>query len=329
LPGPARPGRLASVINGDGDAWRQSGYDVRFDCGAPGAARQSRDGGMVVLVDVLSFTTAVSVAVQRGTSAVYPIAAGGARAARLAGRVNAALAVARSEVTAQRPWSLSPAALRIAPPAPRLVLPSANGSAIAAAVGTSAVAACLRNAASVGGWLARRAIDAGSPVTVIAAGERGPNGILRPALEDLLGAGAVIAALVARRSGLRLSPEAAAALALHRATPSVPDAVRTCASGVELADRGYYEDVEVAIEADADHAVPVLVDGAFRPASSAVAGVPTTRAEPDVTPGPVREAPALDHPVRARSADAHPRGRVGGQPTRREGEAREQEASVR
>ena len=316
------------MINGYCDAWRQSGYDVRFDCGAPGAARQSRDGGLVVVVDVLSFTTAVSVAVQAGTRAVYPVAAGGARAARLAGRVNAALAVARSEVTAQRPWSLSPAALRLAPPAPRLVLPSPNGSAIAAAVGTSAVAACLRNAGAVGGWLARRAIDATSPVTVIAAGERGPNGVLRPALEDLLGAGAVIAALVARCSGLRLSQEAAAALALHSATPSVPDAVRTCASGLELADRGYAQDVEVAIETDVDHAVPVLVDGAFRPALAMVAGVPTARAIPDVPSAPRLGRPALDHAVRPRSADAHPRGRVRRQPTRFEGEAREQEASL-
>src|SRR3712207_7664615 len=37
------------------------------------------------------------------------------------------LAVDRREVTDERPWSLSPAALRAAPAAARLVLPSPNG----------------------------------------------------------------------------------------------------------------------------------------------------------------------------------------------------------
>ena len=252
-----------------GDAWRQAGYDVRFDCGASGAARHSCAGGAVALVDVLCFTTAVSVAIQRGTSAVYPAPSAGSRAARLAVAAGAALAVERRAVTKDRPWSCSPAALRLAPPAPRLVLPSVNGSVIAAAVRGTAVAASLRNAGAVGSWLARRVIEATSPVTVIAAGARRPNGTLRPALEDLLGAGAVIAALVARKAGLRLSREASAALALYSSMVSVPDAVRACASSVELAERGYAEDVEVAVQVDADDAVPVLVDGAFRPATPA------------------------------------------------------------
>ncbi|MEV0095209.1 hypothetical protein [Streptomyces sp. NPDC050738] len=88
------------------------------------------------------------------------------------------------------PWSLSPAALRRAPFVPRLVLPSPNGSAIAAAAGESAVlAGSLRNASAVGRWLADRGYGTlDRPVAVIASGERWPDGSLRPALEDLLGA---------------------------------------------------------------------------------------------------------------------------------------------
>jgi len=46
----------------------------------------------------------------------------------------------------------------------------------------------------------------------------------------------------------------------------VPDAVRGCASGLELVRAGFGEDVEVAVEADASSVVPLLVDAAFRTA---------------------------------------------------------------
>ncbi|MGY1751678.1 2-phosphosulfolactate phosphatase [Blastococcus sp. SYSU D01042] len=237
--------------------WAQQAHDVRFDWGATGAAALHTDDGPLVVVDVLSFTTSVSVAVERGT-AVLPVAWCDARAETLARDRDARLAVGRRDVTPDHPWSLSPAALRAAPAPGRLVLPSPNGSAIAAAAGGgTVVAACLRNASAVAGWL-----EGGSPVTVIAAGERWPDGTLRPALEDLLGAGAVIAALL-ERTGVRPSPEAAAAAAAFQATRSVPDAVRGCASGIELTASGFAADVEIAVEVDRSRVVPVLRDGAF------------------------------------------------------------------
>jgi 2-phosphosulfolactate phosphatase len=212
-----------------------------------------------VVVDVLSFTTSVSVAVERGT-AVYPAAWRDARAADLAREVDAVLAVGRREVTAEQLWSLSPAALLAAPAPRRLVLPSPNGSAIAAAAAPgTVVAACLRNARAVAAWVSGRSAV---PVTVIAAGERWPDGSLRPALEDLLGAGAVISALV-QSGGLACSPEATAARAAFEATVSVPDAVRRCGSGVELITTGYAADVDIAVELDAADVVPVLAGGAF------------------------------------------------------------------
>ncbi len=243
-------------------AWAQSAYDVRFDWGATGAAALRADGGPLVVVDVLSFTTSVSVAAERGT-AVIPAAWRDTRAESLAQELDARLAVGRRNATPSHPWSLSPAALRAAPAPERLVLPSPNGSAIAAAApddGT-VVAACLRNASAVARWLASRCRP--EPLTVIAAGERWPDGTLRPALEDLLGAGAVIAAL-SEQTALRLSPEAAAAAAAFRAGGSVADAVRGCASGVELAAGGFADDVEIAVESDSSRVVPVLRDGAFR-----------------------------------------------------------------
>lgn len=244
------------------EVFQQRGYGARFEWGPTGAARLSRPGGVLVVVDVLSFTTAVSVLVERGT-VVYPAAWRDERAGTLAQQVGAVLAVGRREATAEHPWSLSPAALRTAAAPERLVLPSPNGSAIAAAAQGVVVASCLRNAGAVASWLLQRYGEEGAPVTVVAAGERWPDGSLRPALEDLLGAGAVLHAL--GEQGVALSPEATAARDAFRATGSVADAVRSCASGLELCAAGFAADVEVAVEQGTSAAVPVLQQGAFQP----------------------------------------------------------------
>ncbi|WP_431952390.1 2-phosphosulfolactate phosphatase [Actinacidiphila sp. bgisy167] len=247
------------------DWFLQTGHGVRFEWGPEGARRIGVHAACTVVVDVLSFTTAVTVAVEAGT-AVHPYAWRDATAAEYARRVGARLAVGRREATGRSPWSLSPAALRRAPFTPRLVLPSPNGSTIAAAAGEAAtvVAACLRNAGAVGAWLARHGYGVPDrPVAVIAAGERWPDGSLRPALEDLLGAGAVVAALRERAEAVTLSPEALAAAAVFAGTPDPGAALAACASGRELIGGGFPEDVAVAAELDAASVVPVLFEGAF------------------------------------------------------------------
>ncbi|NGO81235.1 hypothetical protein G6045_37065 [Streptomyces sp. YC504] len=245
------------------DEWaRQDVYGVRFEWGPSGARRLAPGVACLVVVDVLSFTTSVDVAVTGGAR-VLPYAWRDASAAAYAEERDAALAVGRGAVSEENPWSLSPATLRRADLPPRLVLPSPNGSTIAAAApaGVEVVAACLRNASAVGGWLADEGYGTPArPVGVIASGERWPDGELRPALEDLLGAGAVIAALGARDG---LSPEARAARAVFDGTADVPAAVRAGVSGRELVEYGFPQDVEVAVELGASVSVPVLRDGAF------------------------------------------------------------------
>ncbi|MFC0843351.1 2-phosphosulfolactate phosphatase [Streptomyces noboritoensis] len=243
-----------------GDWFTQACHGVRFDWGPAGAELLAKDAACLVVVDVLSFTTSVTVAVESGTR-VFPYRWRDETAAVFADQVGAGLAVGRSRATESSPWSLSPAALRRAPFTPRLVLPSPNGSTIAASAGESTVvAACLRNASAVGQWLADRGYGtAERPVVVIASGERWPDGSLRPALEDLLGAGAVIAAL--RRYGRdRLSPEAAAT---YEGVKDIGATVADCASGRELVEWGYADDVAIATELDVSEVVPVLADGAF------------------------------------------------------------------
>ncbi|MCT4353264.1 2-phosphosulfolactate phosphatase [Streptomyces sp. Je 1-79] len=237
---------------------------VTFGWGPTEAAVLARDAACLVVVDVLSFTTSVGVAVESGT-AVFPYRWRDETAAPYAAGLDAALAVGRGEASPRTPWTLSPAALRAAPPTPRLVLPSPNGSTIsAAAADATVVAASLRNRTAVARWLARHGYGSESrPLTVIASGERWPDGSLRPALEDLLGAGAVLSALCAL-GPYALTPEARAAATLWEATDDPVAELHRCDSGRELYEYGYPQDVAVAAEADTSETVPVLRDGAFQ-----------------------------------------------------------------
>ncbi|MFF8414725.1 2-phosphosulfolactate phosphatase [Streptomyces omiyaensis] len=239
---------------------------VAFGWGPVEARALARTAACVVVVDVLSFTTAVGVAVEGG-SAVHPYRWRDATAAGYAREHDAVLAVGRSETTPDHPWSLSPAALRAAPAPARLVLPSPNGSALAAGAasgGAAVVAASLRNRTAVARLLVRHGYgSAARPLAVIASGERWPDGSLRPALEDHLGAGAVLDALRALAPGLHPTPEATAAATLWAATDDPAAALHGCDSGRELYEYGFPEDVAVAAEIDGSTTVPVLVDGAF------------------------------------------------------------------
>ncbi|XDO64059.1 2-phosphosulfolactate phosphatase [Streptomyces sp. RLB1-33] len=150
------------------------------------------------------------------------------------------------------------------------------------------VAGCLRNVSAVGRWLALHGYGTlERPLAVIAAGERWPDGSLRPGLENLMGAGAVIAALLATGGAGPLSPEAAAARTAYTGTPDAAGAVAACSSALELARSGFADDVAIAVEVDASTTVPVLTDGAFT-AGTHTAGSPLDGA---AHTGPVHPTP--------------------------------------
>ncbi|EME20886.1 2-phosphosulfolactate phosphatase [Rhodococcus triatomae] len=240
-------------------AHRQRDESIRFDWGPVGADAVGPDAGTAVVVDVLSFTTTLSVAVDRGAE-VFPYRWHDDSAARYAMQRDAVLAVGRSAATGDA-VSLSPLTVRSARELSRLVLPSPNGSTIAyslAAASGVCVGASLRNASSVAAWIAENH-SPGTAVAVIAAGERWPDGTLRPAVEDLWGAGAVISALRVLRPDLSVSPEAeTASAAWHSVSERVGTALERCASGRELVAAGFGADVGVAAEVDESRSVPVL-----------------------------------------------------------------------
>jgi 2-phosphosulfolactate phosphatase len=260
----------------------QDRHVVRLEWGLTGArsvvsyAAERGSAVVAVVVDVLCFTTCVSVAADLGR-VVHPYPwedRGGA--AQLAARVGGTVAVSRDVAAREGGISLAPKTIREAGVVGPIVLPSPNGSTIIAALdepGVTVVAAALRNRAAVGAWLARwlrSAAGAAPAVVLVPAGELWPDGSLRPAVEDLWGAGGVAAALAEQlehQAGpLLLSPESRVALdAWQGVRDRVAESLSSCASGRELVEQGYPDDVAIAAELDSSAFVPVLSDGALAP----------------------------------------------------------------
>jgi 2-phosphosulfolactate phosphatase len=226
---------------------------MRIECewGLRGLKHLLPAADVVIIVDVLSFSTAVDVAVDRG-GRVYPYPQPDDELAEFARGVDAELAGRRGECR----YSLSPRCYEDIEPGTRIVLPSPNGATLSRNAGDGVVfTGCLRNASAV----AEAASSCGRTIAVIPSGERWPEGTLRPALEDWLGAGAIIRALEGDAT-----PEArAAALAFTSFEPTMTTVLRECMSGRELVDRGYEGDVVSAAALDASGAVPVLTEGAY------------------------------------------------------------------
>lgn len=245
----------------------QGSYSVRCEWGPTGAKAVPAD--IAVVVDVLSFTTTVSVAVERGMS-VYPYRWLDDQAEAYADERGALLAIGRFEAR-QHPGqvSLSPAAMAQVDGVARIVLPSPNGSAISFALrdsGAVVVAASLRNAAAVAQWLAPQ-VAGGATCVVVPAGERWSDDTLRPCIEDLWGAGAVLFHL-AGLTDVVFSPEARVAARAFEAA-ALPDELLESAGARELASVGFIDDVEIAAEVGVSQAVPVLRGEAFADAVGA------------------------------------------------------------
>jgi 2-phosphosulfolactate phosphatase len=231
----------------------QSGYHIRCEWGEAGVRTLAPGSDVLIIVDVLSFSTSVEIALSRG-GIVFPYLTRDESAAEFAAQQGAVLA-SRDRGAG---LTLSPASLMQIAPGTRLVLPSPNGAALSlAATRVRVVAGCLRNAAAA----ARAALMMGSRISVIPAGERWPDDRLRPGIEDWLGAGAIIAHLTGSKSPEALTAEEA----YHAAGDGLRARVHASASGQELIERGFAEDVRIATGVNVSECVPVLRDGAYQP----------------------------------------------------------------
>ncbi|HEY6170999.1 MAG TPA: 2-phosphosulfolactate phosphatase, partial [Candidatus Kapabacteria bacterium] len=183
---------------------------------------------------------------------VYPFAFKDERAASYADELHAELAHKRGEST----YSLSPGSLLDIPDKTKLVLPSPNGSELSTLITSKTIfTACLRNAKTV----ALQASSMSKSIGVIAAGEKWEDNSMRFAIEDLLGAGAVISCFENE-----LSIEAKSArLVFDSNENNIKGVLLQSISGQELIDRGYRSDVMIASEVNVSAAAPILIDGAF------------------------------------------------------------------
>ena len=233
----------------------QSAYPLRFEWGEAAIQYLAPPCQAVVIVDVLSFSTAVDVALGRGAS-VLPYRWKDDSAALYAAEQGAVLASHDRRFTDGH--SLSPASLSTLPQGARLVLPSPNGatlSMLARQTGAAVFTACFRNAGAVATYIKQHF----KCVLLVAAGERWPDGTLRPAREDEWGAGAVIAAL-----NLPASPEAQAAADAYRAVQAnLLSSVAACSSGRELMERGFADDLDWACDVNISRVVPLLSQLAY------------------------------------------------------------------
>ena len=267
--------------------YEQDGRDLRLEWGRDGVAALGPHCAVVVIVDVLVFTTTVDIALGRG-GRVLPLPWRDERAVEAARAAGATLTRGglagiegrdggRTTLAADgtaREWTLRPSSLVELPAGTFLAISSPNGATLCAAAaetGATVLAGCLRNASAV----ARAAVQiaGAAPIGIVPAGERWrdtPDKRLRPGIEELLGAGAVADAILRLRATTTASAEAELAAMTYRAAgPRVAELVAGSVSGRELVAAGVPADVRLAGQVDVSAAVPRLVDGVLVDAVSA------------------------------------------------------------
>lgn len=256
------PDRTSDVGTARFEPW-PADAQLHVEWGPTGARLAGERGDVVVIVDVLSFSTSVVTTLARGATALSYSAeeldAMGGRE-RAAATLDAEI-VARDRAATTARFSLSPASLATIGPGDRLIFTSLNGATCTAAASDAPIVL-------VGGLTNRTAVarvvrdfladGTAERCTIVACGERWTPMVdepdsLRPSIEDLIGAGSIVAAL----SGLETSPEAEIAAAAFVASEHrLVHALRRCVSGRELIAKGFPDDVDLAAQIDSTSAVP-------------------------------------------------------------------------
>jgi len=235
--------------------------DCRLGWGRNGAIEASKNSDIVIVVDTLSFSTTVAYAVSMG-AVIYPCALGD-DPSELCENYNAEIAVGRLDVPSKGRFSLSPLTFKNIELSTKVVLPALNGGTcckLAQKNSAKVIIGSLINAKAVSRHIMSHIDDTieSITITVIACGERfkkpTPDGEIRFAIEDYLGAGAIISELKMNKTPEAMACEGAF---IHN-QKSLDKLIWECESGVELRDIGFGDDVKFASQINSIEVVPMF-----------------------------------------------------------------------
>lgn len=233
--------------------YNQKEFDIRLEWGKKGVEELAPISDVIIIVDVLSFSTCVDIAT-KNEALIFPYRWKDDSAIQYAKNMNAELADFKRKITDG--FSLSPTSLLKIKSKTKLVLPSPNGSTLSLSTGTTpTLCGCLTNAKAV----ATLAKKYGNKISIIAAGEQWADNSLRVAFEDLVGAGAIISHLTGN-----LSPESKTGLTIfENSKTTLLEDIKNCSSGKELIKRGFENDILLACDLNSSNNVPILKENYF------------------------------------------------------------------
>jgi 2-phosphosulfolactate phosphatase len=214
----------------------------------------------VVVIDVLRATSTIVTALTNGAAAVVPVREPDEAIAvmRRIGRERVLLCGERgSHAIAGFDLDNSPASYaRDVVAGKTLVMTTTNGTRAlveAARGGVAVYCAALLNRTAI----VERLAESTGDVRLLCAGDEGTL-----SFEDLLGAGAIVAALVARDRGLAISDEARAAMTAYAASAKrLTTAVAGGTHARDLVAAGFSNDVAACARIDVSTCVPRYTDG--------------------------------------------------------------------
>lgn len=231
--------------------FQQKEYNIKCEWGLEGLDALLDLSDVIIIIDILSFSTCVDI-ITSNKSPVFPYLYKDESALNFAKENNLILAEKRNKDKI----SLSPYSLINIPKNSKILLPSPNGSTLSfytnkAKKKLSVICSCLRNFRAC----AELAQEIGKNITIIPAGEKWNNNTTRFAIEDFLGAGAIISEIKSNS----LSPESFLALnSFNSVKNDIYQIIKKSASGKELIEKGFEEDVKIACELNASNNTPIL-----------------------------------------------------------------------
>ncbi len=247
------------------ETFTQHPHRCKLERGHKGAREGAERNDILVVVDILSFSTSAATAVHHG-GIVYPCARTEDRNA-LAKRVNAEATVSRFDVPEKGRFSLSPLTYLDLEPDARIVIASPNGATCSryARHAPHLLVGALVNAKAVATALTHLLETTGRDVTLLSCGERwqtpSEDGDLRFAIEDDLGAGAILSCLDCDKSSEARACEGA----FRHLQDDLLETLRDCGSGRELCEKGFGRDVDHAAKLNLYDTVPAMYSDRLEP----------------------------------------------------------------